>query len=237
MKLLWYSYFGVYLAFNSLSLIKTAYLKKKDEKKAAEYTFKRVQKISRHILKVSNTKLEIYGEENIPEEPCLFVGNHQAIFDVFAILPVVKNVTGFIAKTEIQKLPLIPTWMRNIQTVFMDRSNVKESIKTINEGAEKIKQGYSMVIFPEGTRSLSSNMGTMKKGSLKVALKANAPIVPFSVDGTYRVLEVGNKVSGHTIKIMFHKPIDVSSISREEQKALTEKVQEIVKQGLEKLVK
>lgn len=237
MKLLWYSYFGVYLAFNSLSLIKAAYLKKKDEKKAAEYTFKKVQKISRHVLWASNTKLEVYGEENIPDGPCLFVGNHQAIFDAFAILPVMKNVTGFIAKTEIQKLPLIPTWLKNIQTVFIDRANVKESIKTINEGAEKIKQGYSMVIFPEGTRSLSSNMGTMKKGSLKVAFKANAPIVPFSVDGTYSVLEVGKKVTGHTIKIMFHKPIEISNMPKEEQKDLTDKVQEIVKQGLEELVK
>ncbi|MDP4090408.1 MAG: lysophospholipid acyltransferase family protein [Bacillota bacterium] len=235
MKLLWYGYFGVYLAFNSLSLIKVERLKKKDEKKAAEYAFKKVQKIARHVLKASNTKLEVYGKENIPEEACLFVGNHQAIFDAFAMIPAVDKVTGFIAKTEIEKLPLIPNWLRSIKTVFLDRDNVKESIRVINQGAENIKNGYSMVIFPEGTRSLSSTMGTMKKGSLKVALKASAPIVPFSIDGTYRVLEVGKKVTGHTIKIMFHKPIYVSSLPKEEQKDLTERVQEIVRAGLKQL--
>lgn len=236
MKLLWYTYFGIYLGFKSLSLIKINRLKKKDERKAAEYAYKKVQEIARHVLKASNTKLEIYGEENIPKEACLFVGNHQAIFDAFAILPVIKNVTGFIAKTEIEKLPLIPTWLKNIKSVFIDRDNIKESIKTINEAAERIKQGYSMIIFPEGTRSLASSMGTMKKGSLKIALKVNAPIVPFTVDGTYRVLEVGKKVTGHTIKIMFHEPIDTKSLSKEEQKELTEKVQKIVNTGLEQLV-
>ncbi|NLM36330.1 MAG: 1-acyl-sn-glycerol-3-phosphate acyltransferase [Clostridiales bacterium] len=191
--------------------------------------------MTNHILKITRTNFEIYGEENIPDEPCVFVSNHQAIFDVFALLASMKHVTGFIAKKEIAKLPLIPTWVRAIGTVFIDRENIKEGIKAINEGAENIKKGYSMVIFPEGTRSLSSTMGTMKKGSLKMALKVEAPIVPVSIDGTYRVLEVGNKVSGHTIKIMFHKPIQTAGLSKDEQKNLTEQVQAIVEEGLKKL--
>lgn len=235
MKFLWYSYFGVYLSLNSIALIKVKYLQKKNPEKAANYAFKKVKKMTNHILKITRTNFEIYGEENIPDEPCVFVSNHQAIFDVFTLLASMKHVTGFIAKKEIAKLPLIPTWVRAIGTVFIDRENIKEGIKAINEGAENIKKGYSMVIFPEGTRSLSSTMGTMKKGSLKMALKVEAPIVPVSIDGTYRVLEVGNKVSGHTIKIMFHKPIQTAGLSKDEQKNLTEQVQAIVEEGLKKL--
>lgn len=235
MKLLWYSYFGLYLAGKSLSLIKVRHLMKKDPERASEYAFKKVQEITNHVFKASRTKLEVYGEENIPEEACVFVSNHQAIFDAFAILMPMKKVTGFIAKKEIEKLPLIPSWLRAIGTVFIDRSNIKEGIKAISEGADKIKSGYSMVIFPEGTRSLSSTMGSMKKGSLKMAFKANAPIVPVTIDGTYRVLEVGNKVTGHTIKIMFHKPIYTEDMSKEEQRDITEVVQGIVEEGLKRM--
>ena len=237
MKLLWYSYFGLYLAGKSLNLIKVKYLMKKDPQKASEFAFKKIQEISNHVIKASKTTLEVYGEENIPEESCVFVSNHQAIFDTFAILVPMKKVTGFIAKKEIAKIPLIPTWLRAVGTVFIDRSNAKEGIKAITDGAEKIKNGYSMVIFPEGTRSLNSTMGTMKKGSLKMAFKANAPIVPVTIDGTYSVLEVGNKVTGHTIKIMFHKPIYTADMPKEEQKNITDIVQGIVQEGLNKLVK
>jgi 1-acyl-sn-glycerol-3-phosphate acyltransferase len=234
-KFLWYSYFGVYLTFKSISLIKVKYLEKKDPQKAAQYAFKKVREITNHILKISKTNFQVYGEENIPDEPCVFVSNHQAIFDVFAILAPLKNVTGFIAKKEIAKIPLISTWVRAIGSVFIDRSNIKEGIKAINQGAENIKKGYSMVIFPEGTRSLSSTMGTMKKGSLKMVFKSDVAIVPVTVDGTYRVLEVGNKVRGHTIKIIFHKPIQTAGMTKEEQKNLTGIVQGIVEDGLKKL--
>lgn len=236
LKFLWYLYFGVYLTLKSTCLIKVKYLQKKDPEKAAQYAFKKVKEMTNHILKITKTDFQIYGEENIPDEPCVFVANHQAIFDVFALLAAMKNVTGFIAKKEIAKLPLIPTWVRAIGTVFIDRSSVKEGLKAINQGAENIKNGYSMIIFPEGTRSLSSTMGTMKKGSLKMALNAEATIVPVTIDGTYRVLEVGNKVSGHTIKIMFHKPIQTAGLDKEEQKNLTDQVQAIVEDGLKKLI-
>lgn len=235
-KFLWYGYFGVYLTLKSTCLIKVKYLQKRNPEKAAQYAFKKVKEIANHILKITKTDFKVYGEENIPDKPCVYVANHQAIFDVFALLAAMKQVTGFIAKKEIEKLPLIPTWIRSIGTVFIDRSNVKEGIKAINEGAENIKKGYSMIIFPEGTRSLSSTMGTMKKGSLKMAFKSDAPIVPITIDGTYRVLEVGKKVSGNTIKIMFHKPIETAGMTKEEQKSLTDQVQAIVGDGLKKLI-
>ena len=98
MKFLWYSYFGVYLTFKSISLIKVKYLEKKDPQKAAQYAFKKVREITNHILKIYKTNFQVYGEENIPDEPCVFVSNHQAIFDVFAILAPLKNVTDSLPK-------------------------------------------------------------------------------------------------------------------------------------------
>lgn len=235
-KLFWYAYFAIYLLLQSTCILKAKYLKIFRPAQVDDYVEGRIKKIAVHILKKSKTKVEVYGIENIPKEPLVFVGNHQAIFDAFAILPYI-NKGGFIAKKEISKIPLVNWWLKNVHSVFIDRKNIKEGIKAINQGVENIKKGYSMVIFPEGTRSLKSEMGEFKKGSLKLAVKSKAKIVPFTVDGTYRVLEVGNKVRGNTIKIMFHPSINMNEISKEEEKNLSEIVYNTIKTGLEELTK
>jgi 1-acyl-sn-glycerol-3-phosphate acyltransferase len=236
-KLFWYSYFGGYMGLVSLSRLKLAYLKKVNPKAADEFAYRQVQRISKHVISKSKTKVNVIGRENIPEGACAFVSNHQAIFDTFAILAHVDKITGFIAKKEIKKIPLVSGWLNETHVVYIDRSNLKEGIKAINEGVENLKKGYSMVIFPEGTRSLSSEIGEFKKGSLKLALKAEVPIVPITINGTYRVLEVGDKVRGNEISIVFHKPIYPDKLSKEEQKDITEIVHSVIKQGLQEILK
>jgi 1-acyl-sn-glycerol-3-phosphate acyltransferase len=236
MKLFWYLYFVVYLSIESLGMMKLAYLKRKDDLEADHYAYKKVQGICKFILKKSKTDVEVQGVENIPKEPCLFVSNHQAIFDAFVIIAYIDKLTGFIAKKEIKKIPLISGWLRAIHTVYIDRENIKEGIKAINAGVEKLQQGYSMIIFPEGTRSLSSEMGDFKKGSMKLATKANVPIVPVTVDGTYRVLEVGNQVRGNRVGIRFHKPIYVESLSKDQIKELTDFTHNIIQEGLKEMI-
>jgi 1-acyl-sn-glycerol-3-phosphate acyltransferase len=234
-KLLWYTYFAIYLLFKSISFIKLSYLRKKDKKAAEVYAYNQVRQISRFVLKKSKTVVEVKGIENIPEGACVFVANHQAIFDAFLLMAYIDKITGFIAKKEIKKIPLINRWLIEIGTVYLDRENIKEGIKTINEGAKKLLEGRSMIIFPEGTRSLCSEMGEFKKGSLKLATKANAPIVPVTIDGTYRVLEVGNKVTGNKVKINFHRPIYTDQLSKDELKGLTEVTYNIIESTLEKM--
>ena len=236
-KLFWYSYFVVYLIVASISRLKVNFLRKRDPKAADLYAYKRIQDISRHVIKKSKTTVKVIGAENIIPEPCVFVGNHQAIYDAFVLMSTINKPTGFIAKKEITKIPLIYGWLKEIHTVFLDRSSIKDGIKAINEGVENLNKGYSMVIFPEGTRSLASKMGEFKKGSMKLALKANAPIVPFTLDGTYNVLEVGNQVRGHAITIKFHKPIYISELSKEEQKSINETVYSIVSNGLDEIIR
>jgi 1-acyl-sn-glycerol-3-phosphate acyltransferase len=236
-KLLWYLYFALYMLISSISRLKVSYLRRYDNKAADLYAYKRVQAMCKHVLKKSRTKVKVIGKENIPEQACAFISNHQAIFDAFVIIGTVDKLTGFIAKKEITKIPLVSGWLREIHTVFLDRSNIKDGIKAINEGADNLKKGYSMVIFPEGTRSLKSEMGEFKKGSLKLALKANAPIVPVTVNGTYNVLEVGNKVRGHEVTIVFHEAIYTDTLTKEEQKNITERVQDIIQEGLKNIIK
>lgn len=232
-KLFWYIYFAIYLLVNTITgRTKLFFMKKKSRELADKYAYKKLQSISHHVLKKSKTNASIEGKENIPEEPCLFVSNHQAIFDTFLLIASIDKLTGFIAKKEIEKIPLIGSWMKQINTVYIDRKNIREGMKAINRGVENLKNGYSMIIFPEGTRSLKSEMAEFKKGSMKLALKANVPIVPITIDGTYRVLEVGNQVSGNSVKIVFHKPVYLEDLSEADKKNLSQILHDVIESGL-----
>jgi 1-acyl-sn-glycerol-3-phosphate acyltransferase len=236
-RLLWYLYFSIYLSVSSLSLIKIRFLRKKSPKEAEEYAFRRAQKISKYVLKATKTSMEVRGVENIPKENCVFIANHQAIFDGFALLAYIDKPFGFIAKKEIQKIPLVSGWIRSIGSIYIDRQSPRESIKAIQNGVEKVNQGYSMMIFPEGTRSLKSRMNLFKKGSMKLAIKSKALIVPITIDGTYNVLEVGKKVTGNKIRMVIHKPIYVNLLSKEEEQNLSEYVQNIIEEELNNICK
>lgn len=236
-KLCWYIYFAVYLLINTITgRTKLFFMKKKSQELGDKYAYKKLQNISHHVLKKSKTNTFIEGKENIPEGPCLFVSNHQAIFDTFLLIATIDKLTGFIAKKEIEKIPLIGSWMKEIGTVYIDRKNIREGMKAINKGVENLKKGRSMIIFPEGTRSLKSEMAEFKKGSMKLALKANVPIVPITIDGTYRVLEVGDQVRGNSVKIRFHKPVYLESLSQDDKKNLSEILHETIEEGLKDIV-
>ncbi|WP_035291009.1 lysophospholipid acyltransferase family protein [Clostridium sp. KNHs214] len=232
-KLLWYTYFVIYLLFISIiAKLKLFVLVRKSQDLADEYAYSMIRKASKHILKMSKTETQVMGLENIPPETCVFMCNHQAIFDGFLLMANINRITGFIAKKEITKLPLIRSWLRSIHSVFIDRSNPREGLKALNEGVENLKKGYSLIIFPEGTRSLKSQMGDFKKGSMKLPIKADVPIVPITIDGTYNVLEVGNKVRGNKVKMTVHKPIYLGNLSPEDKKNLAQNIHDIIEKAL-----
>lgn len=236
-KLLWYLYFSIYLCVSSLSLIKIKCMQKKSPKEAKIYAFKRAQKIAKYVLKVTKTSMEVSGIENIPKENCVFVANHQAIFDGFALVAYIDKPFGFIAKKEIRKIPLVSGWLKSIGSIYINRKSPREAIKTIGEAVEKINEGYSIMIFPEGTRSLKSKMNPFKKGSMRLATKSKVAIVPITIDGTYNVLEVGSKVTGNKVKMVIHKPVYVSTLCKEEQQDLAQYVQNIIEAELNNICK
>lgn len=233
LKIFYYIYFGIYLFIKTVrAKIKIYFLKGKSQQKVDEYIYKTARGMAKHFMNISNTKALVKGIEYIPNEPCIFICNHQAIFDVFLLISNIEIITGFIAKKEIKSYPLIGFWISAMHSVFLDRSNVREGMKAINAGAENIRKGYSMILFPEGTRSLKSEMGEFKKGSLKLALKAGAPIVPITIDGTYKVLETGNQVRGNVLKMVVHKPLYMGELSEDEKKNLSYIIYKTIKNGL-----
>jgi 1-acyl-sn-glycerol-3-phosphate acyltransferase len=192
------------------------------------------------IFDYFETDINIINPENLPVSgPVVYVSNHQSYADIPLFFHVIKNhQVSFIAKDSLEKAPLFGYWTKTSRGLFLKRGDARASLQTINEGAELLKQGFSLVIFPEGTRSHCSEMADFKPGSLKLATKARVPIVPVTVNGTYHLFEeTGVMTKGVHIDIIVHESIDTAELSRADLAALPEKVEAIVRGGLETLKK
>lgn len=174
------------------------------------------------ILFLGGIKTTVIGFENIPkDEPVLFVGNHRSFFDIIISYAKMQNLTGYIAKKEIEKVPILRTWMRYLNCLFLDRNNIKEGMKTILTGIESLKSGISLVIFPEGTRNKGEGIGDFHAGSFKLAEKAGCKIIPMVQTHTNCCFEDQFPwVKKSRTVLEFGAPIDVSALSREQRKAL-----------------
>ncbi|WP_058991906.1 lysophospholipid acyltransferase family protein [Sarcina ventriculi] len=189
--------------------------------------------ISQKLIKLSDSTVNVHGLENIPEGPVLFVSNHQSNMDIAIICAFIDKPKGFIAKKELKKLPLINKWITLAGSIYLDRENPRKSMEGILEGIKTLKNGHSLVVFPEGTRSRGDKMGEFKSGSFKLATKSKVPIVPLTIDGTYRVMEA-NKIliKPSNINFYVHKPIYTDKLSKEEITKLPETVEHIIRSKL-----
>lgn len=220
-----------FLPFRSkIKKAKTAGNQAEEARLIAEVTARWSAYVSKHF----DIRYEVIGKENLPEGPCVFIANHQAYFDIMALLYAVSGKqTGFIAKNEFSKVPLLGKWIHTIRGLFIKRGNVRESLKVINQGADLIDHGFSLVIFPEGTRSQKHEMADFKPGSFKLASKAKAPVVPVVIDGTYKVFEQKKRVSkGETVKVTILPAIDTASLDRKSLPDLPNQIEEAIKERL-----
>lgn len=226
--------YGLYMIYMQLKGIKLWYIKKTKGKKAGvEYSGRVGEKWAKYTIhKTLGMNVTINGKENIPNVPCCYIGNHTSILDIPLLIDSVGKCMGFVAKQEMAKAPILGYWMKQYNCVPLDRENAREAIKVIRQGAENIKNGYSMAIFPEGTRSKDGKLREFKKGSLKLATMAKAPIVPVSIDGAYRAFEIDRKFKSIDITITFGEPIYTENLTREEEKGLMDKVREVIAKNL-----
>lgn len=233
--ILWFVYFWIHLITIQPTLVRVNRLEGMG--KTAEHdqlTNQTAKKWAHSLVKLAGVTVVTSGEENIPSEgSVLFVSNHQGNFDIPILLGYIDKPKAFIAKIELLKLPLIRTWMTHLKCVFMDRSDIRQSLKAINQAADHLKEGYSMVIFPEGTRSKSETLGEFKPGSLKLALKAGVPIVPIAIRGSYKIMEQnGFIIKPAHVEITIFKAIPTAGLTKEQAAELPDRVREIIEQGL-----
>lgn len=184
----------------------------------------------RVVTVIAGVKLEVNGQENIPgDEAVLFVSNHRSIFDIvilYGYLGKLKKLTGFVAKKETKSLPVIGWWMRLLHCKFLDRKDLRQGMQVILECIEDVKNGISIAIYPEGTRGKGvdeKELATFKEGSMKIAVKAGAKVIPVAMSNTRAVFEEHLPfLKGNTVRMTFGQAIDTKELPKEEQKHLGE---------------
>lgn len=180
---------------------------------------------------LAGAKVEYIGEENIPTDtPVLYIGNHRSFFDIVLTYVRVPRITGYISKKEIEKVPLLNIWMRNLNCLFLDRENIKEGMQTILAAIDMMKNGKSVCIFPEGSRNKEE--GTLlpfHEGSFKIAVKSGCPIIPMTINNSAAILENHFPYikKAHVI-IEYGKPVYPKDLPKENQKRLGEYVSGII---------
>lgn len=232
--IIWFIYFWAYIL---LSLPVSAYIwvleKRGLHKRADQEVQGMVERWAHRLMRLAGVSVHITGQENLPEGAAVYVTNHQGYFDIPIMLTSLREPHGLVAKKEIDRLPGIRAWMRHLHCLFVDRSSPRAGAQVILDGEKLLRSGRSVTIFPEGTRSRGGAMHAFKAGAFRIAARAEAPIVPVTIDGSYRIMEANNFwIQPGEIFVTIHSAIETKGMSRDALKALPEQVKEIIASAL-----
>lgn len=188
----------------------------------------------RSILWIAGIKVRIIGLEYIdPERSAIYMSNHQSNFDIpvfFSALPVQFR---WLAKAELFKIPIFGQGMRGAGYISIDRSNRKSALSSLARAAESIRKGTSVLLFPEGTRSIDGRLLPFKSGGFILAADAGVPIVPMAVHGTFHVMpKHRNIIHRHAVWIVIRPPIDATGYSRKTRNDLMKNVRSSILEAM-----
>ncbi len=188
----------------------------------------------RVILFLAGTKVIVKGEENVPkDEPVLYIGNHRSYFDIVITYIRVPRLTGYIAKKEMLRWPLLVNWMRNLHCLFLDRKDVKQGLKVILTAIDKVKEGISICIFPEGTRNRENHtFMEFHEGSFKIAAKTGCAIVPMTIYNSAAIFEDHIPwIKKAEVILEYEKPFYIKDLPKEDQKRVGMYTQNLIKEN------
>ncbi len=236
-SLLWKIWFILFmllclLAFGPLLICKLILPKRKYRK----LVFFCTRYWGRRVVLTTGSKVDIEGEGNLPAGNNLcFISNHQGMFDIPLVLGFIPKPTGFIAKQELFKIPVLSWWMREIPCVFIDRASARKAMESFVKSAEVIKDGHPMVIFPEGTRSQKDEMAPFHLGSFKLPAMAGATIVPLAIKNSWRIYEIDKNIHPENLKLRILEPITVDDPLYKDRHALSKVLHERISTALREM--
>ena len=180
------------------------------------------------ILWISGVKLTVEGLENVDtSKPYIFAMNHIGMYDIPAAFVAIPQTARFIAKKELFKIPLLATGMRLSGILEIDRGNSIEARKTLEKATHTIKDGCSVIVFPEGTRSKTREIQNFKKGGFIIALHGKIPILPTVIAGTQYIFPKGSRlVKTGKIRIKFLPKVSANNYSYENRNDFVKKVRD-----------
>jgi len=166
-------------------------------------------------LKLAGARIQAIGTENIPQDqPAIYMANHQSNFDIQTLYAGLPIQFRWLAKKELFDVPFFGLAMKRAGYIPVDRSNRKRAIQSMAVAADKIRQGASVVVFPEGTRSPDGQLLPFKKGGFMLALESGAPIIPVAISGSRDLMAKHSlRICGGTVNIRFFPAIDTSVLT------------------------
>lgn len=189
------------------------------------------------IIAMTGMELTVIGEENIPDEPVLFIGNHRSYFDIVVTYARCKRLTGYVSKKEMESFPLLSIWMKYLYCLFLDRENARAGLKTILTAIEYVKNGISICIFPEGTRNRGEELSMLdfKDGAFKIATKSGCAIVPICINNMADVFEAHHpRVRKTHVIIEYGQPIYPDKLETDAKKHIGNYVKNIIQETINK---
>ncbi|MCO6501318.1 MAG: 1-acyl-sn-glycerol-3-phosphate acyltransferase [Vicingus serpentipes] len=176
------------------------------------------------LMRIVGIKLTTIGKENVPQgEPVIFVANHCSHLDIACLCNALPVNLHFIGKKELMWTPVVGWYMLVAGHIFIDRKSRVKAAASLKKAAEKIKQGKSVVMYPEGTRSNDGNVGPFKKGAFHLAVQAGVKIIPVSIKGTYQVWSKNaSTITPSDVVVKIGQPIDTTAYGNDNLKGLME---------------
>lgn len=187
----------------------------------------------RWIFASCGVRVEAEGLENIdPRQPYIFMCNHQSVLDIGALVLTLPRSFRFVAKRELTWIPLFGWAIRLGGHVIVDRANRESAVASLKRAAVRVREGTSVIVFPEGTRSETGTMRAYKSGGFHLALEARVPILPATVSGSRRLTPRRSlRVKSGRIKVVYGKPIETRELRLEDRELLKQRVREAIGAG------
>ncbi len=198
-----------------------------DDKKIHRFAARPWAKI---ILWASRVKINVIGRDTLDiDSPHIFMVNHQSYFDIFALLAGIPGDFKFILKQELMKVPLLGPGMKMAGYIGIDRRDPRKAITSVNKAAEKIRNGTSVLIFPEGTRNADGLVQPFKKGGFHLAFKSGIDIIPISIINSYQIApKNGKKIYSGTIVMKIAKPVSTKKYYKKDIEKLMKNIRDII---------
>lgn len=188
---------------------------------------------SKCIIGMTGSRIAASGVEHVPRNRAVcLIGNHQGYFDIPLVLATIPHKVGFIAKIELMRVLGLNVWMWALHCIFIHRSKMHQSLRNIKRGIQNIAKGHTIVLFPEGTRSRKREMGPFRMGGLNMAIKEGVPILPLTINGTYKMFEQTGKIRPARVSIQIHPLIETKGLNVAEQKALPDKIRSQIESAI-----
>ena len=191
------------------------------KKHRSRFMFRHVTAGLKMVQAITGVELTVIGEEHVPKDDAvLYIGNHQSYFDIVLSYARVPHYTGFVAKKEMLRYPVLAQLMICMDCVFLDRKDIRQGMETILACIGKIKEGVSICIYPEGTRNRQPDtFMEFRKGSFKIAQRTGCAIIPMTIVNSHDIFEAHIPFIRKTRVILeYGAPIYYKDLSKEDQK-------------------